>query len=189
MRGVLSITMAVLLALLPLSVLADSDENDWPNTNARHTLMWRTYNGVSATHFDGTFCLPRPGATSNNPLTCTNITTNVDSAYFTTRNYFVGTCWAYIYSINGTWNDGTDSAVFDLRFQNQSTSTDSSVTLTVTADVTWTSKAFNIMDPFADTAPTADLISLRPSINSLTDANASVTDMDILFLCDVSEIE
>lgn len=172
------------LAWVCTSALLDT----FRNAGGRQSLNFTAVNVARATHFDGTFCLGYD-VVNGGPGTCATVSANADRAYRTPHNIFIGTCWAYVYGVTGTWNDGTDSISFDWRMNRLSpaTSTDVTPALVVTSDLTWTSVSVNAVDPYADEAPTTSFIDLRPNMTSITDADASVTDVDIVVTCDMTE--
>lgn len=206
--GIPSITVTSLDGLAPAActttgdTIIDSDAGIvWVCTNAateafrqagdRHTLEFQSVNAARVTHFDGTFCIGGGSRdTAAVPSTCGAITTNFDRAYHTPHNLFIGTCWAYVYGVTGSFTDGVDSFSIDWRINKGPTgptSTDVTPALTVTADLTWTAVAVNTADPYADASPTAQLLDFRPNLNTLTDADTSITDFDIAIFCDVTE--
>lgn len=171
-------------------ICTDAAADTFRNAGTRHTLEFHSVNAARATHFDGTFCIGGGSRDSAAvPATCGTTQVNFDRAFHTPHNWFIGTCWAYVYGVTGTFTDGVDSFSIDWRINRNTpaASTDVTPALTVTADLTWTAVAVNTADPYADASPTTQFLDLRPNLNTLTDADASITDFDIAVFCDVTE--
>lgn len=165
-------------------VCTDSVNDTFRNAGGRILLKFRT----SSSAFSGyaTNCIPAFGSLASAPTSCANVAASPDQQFLAPANIFIGTCWGYVHSVTGTWGDGVDSITFKLRFQNTSTSTDSTASLTVDTDLTWTAAAFNEADPFADAAPTTNFIGVRPVVSATVDANTSITNINALFFCDAT---